>query len=64
MVDRIRQEVRKVGFWKNGAMRELPAGALVHDLNRAGVYRPGGERDLAQRLVVLAKESHEHLTRA
>jgi type I restriction enzyme, R subunit len=62
MVDRIRQEVRKVGFWKNEAMRELLTRALVRDLNRAGVCRPGGERDLAQRLVALAKENHENLT--
>ena len=64
MVDRIRQEVRKVGFWKNEAMRELLTKALVRDLNKAGVCRPGGERDLAQRLVALAKENHENLTRA
>lgn len=63
MVERIRQEVRKVGFWKNEAMRELLTKALVRDLNKAGVCRPGGERDLAQRLVALAKENHEHLIR-
>lgn len=64
MVERIRQEVRKVGFWKNDDMRELLTKALVRDLNRAGVGRPGGERDLAQRLVALAKENHEYLTRS
>lgn len=64
IVERIRQEVRKVGFWKNEAMRELLTKALVRDLNKAGVCRPGGERDLAQRLVALAKENHENLTRA
>jgi type I restriction enzyme R subunit len=63
MVERIRQEVRKVGFWKNEAMRELLTKALVRDLDRAGVCPPGGERDLAQRLVALAKENHENLTR-
>lgn len=63
MVERIRQEVRKVGFWKNPAMRELLTRALVRDLDAAGICRPGGERDLAQRLVALAKENHEHLTR-
>lgn len=63
MVERIRQEVRKVGFWKNDAMRELLTKALVRDLNRSGVCRSGGERDLSQRLVALAKENHENLTR-
>jgi type I restriction enzyme R subunit len=62
MVERIRQEVRKVGFWKNPAMRELLTKALVRDLDRAGICRPDGERDLAQRLVALARENHEVLT--
>jgi type I restriction enzyme, R subunit len=64
LVERIRQEVRKVGFWKNDDMRELLTKALVRDLNKAGVCRPGGERDLAQRLVALAKENYEYLTRS
>ena len=63
MVERIRQELRKVGFWKNEAMRELLTRALVRDLDRAGICRAGGERDLAQRLVALARENHEHLAR-
>ena len=63
MVERIRQEVRNVGFWKNLAMRELLTRTLVRDLDRVGVCRPGGERDLAQRLVALAKENHENLAR-
>ena len=63
MVERIRQEARKVGFWKNPTMRELLTKALVRDLDRAGICRPGGERDLAQRLVALARENHEVLTR-
>ncbi len=63
MVERIRQEVRKVGFWKNQAMRELLTRTLVRDLDKAGICRPGGERDLAQRLVALAKENHENLMR-
>jgi type I restriction enzyme R subunit len=64
MVERIRQEVRKVGFWKNPAMRDLLTKALVRDLDRAGVCKPGTERDLAQRLVALAKENHESLTQS
>jgi type I restriction enzyme R subunit len=64
MIERIRQEVRKVGFWKNEAMRELLTRTLVRDLNKSGICRPGDERDLAQRLVALARENHENLTRA
>jgi type I restriction enzyme R subunit len=64
MVERIRQEVRKVGFWKNQSMRELLTRTLVRDIDKAGICRPGGERDLAQRLVALAKENHENLTRS
>ena len=64
IVERIRQEIRKVGFWKNPAMRELLTRALVRDLDDAGICQPGTERDLAQRLVALAKENHENLTRS
>jgi type I restriction enzyme R subunit len=63
IVERIRQEIRKVGFWKNSAMRELLTRSLVRDLDRAGVCPAGRERDLAQRLVALARGNHEHLTR-
>jgi type I restriction enzyme R subunit len=63
MVERIRQEIRKVGFWKNDDLRELLTKALVRDLDRAGICRRGTERDLARRLVALAKENHEELTR-
>jgi type I restriction enzyme, R subunit len=63
IIERIRQEVRKVGFWKNPAMRELLTRALVRDLDTASICQPGTERDLAQRLVGLAKENHENLTR-
>ncbi|MBI3245315.1 MAG: type I restriction endonuclease subunit R [Deltaproteobacteria bacterium] len=63
MVERLCQEVRKVGFWKNSAMREMLTRALVRDLDRSGVCPAGKERDLAQRLVALAKENHENLIR-
>jgi type I restriction enzyme R subunit len=63
MVDRIRQEISKVGFWKNQAMRELLTRMLVRDLDNSGICPPGIERDLAQRLVALAKENHENLVR-
>ncbi len=45
-------------------MRELLTKALVRDLDTAGICRPGTERDLAQRLVALAKENHEDLVRS
>jgi type I restriction enzyme R subunit len=64
MVERVRQEIRKVGFWKNPTMRELLTRTLVRDLDKADICRPGGERDLAQRLVALAKENHENLVRS
>ena len=65
IVERIRQEIRKVGFWKPpSSMRELLTKALVRDLDRAGICHPGIERDLAQKLVALAKENHEILTRS
>ena len=64
MVERIRQEVRKVGFWKNQAMRDLLTRTLVRDLNESGICRAGGERDIAQRLVALAKENHENLVQS
>lgn len=64
IVERIRQEIRKVGFWKPpGTMREQLTKTLVRDLDKAGICRPGTERDLAQKLVALAKENHENLTR-
>jgi len=63
IVERIRQEIRKVGFWKNMHARELLTKAIVRDLDACGVCPAGQERDLAQRLVALAKENHENLTR-
>jgi type I restriction enzyme R subunit len=63
IVERMRQEVRKVGFWKNQPMRDLLTRTLVRDLDKAGICVPGAERDLAQRLVALAKENHEKLTK-
>ena len=44
-------------------MRELLTKMLVRDIDRAGICRPKSERDLAQRLVALARENHESLTR-
>ncbi len=53
----------KVGFWRNPHAREVRTKALVRDLDNCGLCRPGKERDLSQRLVALAKENHESLTR-
>lgn len=63
IIERIRQEVRKVGFWKNSDMRELLTKQLVRDLNSSGICPVGKARDISQRLVALAKEHHENLTR-
>ncbi len=63
MVEKIRQEVAKVGFWKNSDRRELLTKHIVRDLDDSGVCPLGKERDIAQRLVALAKENHENLIR-
>jgi type I restriction enzyme R subunit len=63
MVERIRQEIRIVGFWRNPHAREVLTRAVVRDLDRCGLCPGGQERDLAQRLVALAKENYESLTR-
>ncbi len=63
MVDRITQEIRSVGFWKKANARELLTRRLVRDLDEAGIGPPETQRDLAQRLVALARENHENLTR-
>ena len=63
IVERLRQEVKKVGFWKNATMRELLTKQLVRDLDSSGICPTGKARDLAQRLVALAKENHEALVR-
>ncbi len=61
MVERIRQEIAMVGFWKNRDMRELLTKRLVRDLDASGVCPPGKERDVAQQLVALARENHSAL---
>lgn len=63
IVERIRQEVAKVGFWKNADRRELLTKQIVRDLDASGICPLGKERDIAQRLVALAKENHENLVR-
>ena len=61
IVERIRQEIAKVGFWKNADSRELLTKQIVRELDAASVYPPGKERDIAQKLVALARENHEIL---
>ncbi len=61
IVERIRREIGKVGFWKNDDRREQLTKQLVRDLDASGICPAGKERELAQRLVALAKENHEAL---
>lgn len=64
IVERIRQEISRVGFWKNDHAREVLTRQIVRDLDRLrSVIPAAGHRDLAQRLVALAKENHEYLKR-
>jgi type I restriction enzyme R subunit len=63
MVDRIRQEIGKVGFWKNTDRRELLTKQLVRDIDSAGICPVGKERELAQKLVACSKENCEVLTK-
>lgn len=64
LLERIRQEVRKVGFWRNNDMREMLTRRIVRDLDGSGVCPTGRGRDIAQRVVALAKENHESLVRS
>jgi type I restriction enzyme R subunit len=64
MVERIRQEIATVGFWKNPDAREMLTRRLVRDLDSARICARGAVRPLAQQLVALAKENHENLVRA
>lgn len=63
IIDRIQSEVKKVGFWKNPSMRDLLTRQLVRDLDASGICPTDKSRDVAQKLVALAKENHENLVR-
>jgi len=63
VVERVRQELRKAGFWRNKDMRELLTRALKRDLDEAGLASGAAGRELAQQLVALARENHEALVR-
>ena len=47
MVDRIRQEVPLVGFWKSPEKLELLTKRLVRDLDDCELCPPGKEREIA-----------------
>jgi type I restriction enzyme R subunit len=63
VVKRVQKEIRKIGFWKNDTMREKLTKALVRDLDKSGLCPPKKEREIAQRLVALAKENHVYLSK-
>jgi type I restriction enzyme R subunit len=63
IVERLRQEIRKVGFWRNPHTRELLTKQVVRDLDKSGLFPLARQRDLAQQLVALGKKNHENLTR-
>ena len=44
-------------------MREQLTKTLVRDLDKSGLCPPKKEREIAQRLVELAKENHEYLSK-
>jgi type I restriction enzyme R subunit len=47
IVERIRQEIASVGFWKNPHAREMLTRRLARDLDGSGVCKRGTERALA-----------------
>ena len=61
IVEKIRKEVAKVGFWKNQDLRESLTKLIVRKLDSSGICPSGKGRDIAQRLVALARENHENL---
>lgn len=61
LVDHIRQEIGRVGFWKNDYARESLTKHLVRQLMTTGGLQAQAARDLAFQLVALAKHNHEVL---
>lgn len=61
LVDHIRQEIKRVGFWKNAYAREMLTKHLVRQLMTTGGLQAQAARDLAFQLVALAKHNHEVL---
>ena len=60
MVERIRQEVATVGFWKNPHAREMLTRRLVRDIGGGGLKR-GHWAPLAEQLVALGKKNNKIL---
>lgn len=61
LVDHIRQEIKRVGFWKNAHARDMLTKHLVRQLMTTGGLQAQSARDLAFQLVALAKHNHEVL---
>lgn len=57
-VEHIRQEIRRVGFWKSEHRREMLTRYLVRRLMTEAGLLPQVARDLAFQLVALAKHNH------
>lgn len=58
LVDHIRQEIGRVGFWKSDYARDMLTKHLVRELMIAGGFQPQAARELAYQLVALAKHNH------
>ena len=63
MVELLRQELRNVGFWKNDDMQEILTRTLKRDIGDAGLAGGAAGRELAQKMLALARENHESLVR-
>lgn len=61
LVDHIRQEIKRIGFWKNAHARDMLTKHLVRQLMTTGGLQAQAARDLAFQLVALAKHNHEVL---
>jgi type I restriction enzyme R subunit len=61
LVDHIRQEIKRVGFWRNAHARDMLTKHLVRQLMTTGGLQAQAARDLAFQLVALAKHNHEVL---
>ena len=63
MVEHIRQEIRMVGFWKSTGRRETLTKYLVVRLMTDAKLQAQNARDLAYKMVELARHNHVILTR-
>ena len=62
LIEHIRQEIRRVGFWKSEQRRSTLINHLARRLIVDAGLLPPMARDLAYQLVALAKHNHEALT--